>query len=330
MDGERRAVRGNRREWLQLMAALGVGAVVERLFPPTLARAWPAHAGQQPVDRLAAFRAQFGANPIQSQALGENLTLLSGPGGSVVVLHGADGLVMVDTFVAPAWPNLKQALSTFGKLPLKFVINTHWHFDHTDNNAPLHAAGATVLAHENTKRRMSEPHHLAIIDLAIPPSPPGALPQRVFKDGYRLEANGERLTLTHIPRSHTDSDVAVRFEKANVLHAGDAFFSGMYPYIDGSTGGSLDGMLAGVDTLLAMANDATKVVAGHGPLATKADLAKFRDMLSTAGNRVRALKTAGKTAEEAVAAKPLADLEPVWGKGLFNSDVFVQIAYATV
>jgi cyclase len=330
MDSERRAVRGTRREWLQLMAALGVGAMVERLFPPTLARAWPAQGGQQPVDRLAAFRAQFGAAPIQSQALSEKLTLLSGPGGSVVVLHGADGLVMVDTFVAPAWPNLKQALSTFGKLPLKTVINTHWHFDHTDNNAPLRAAGATLLAHENTKRRMSEAHHLAIIDLAIPPSPPDALPQRVFKEGYRLEANGEWLTLTHIPRAHTDSDVAVRFEKANVLHAGDAFFSGMYPYIDGSTGGSLDGMLAGVDTLLAMADDATKVVAGHGPLATKADLAKFRDMLSTAGNRVRALKSAGKTAEEAVAAKPLADFEPVWGKGLFNGDVFVQIAYAVI
>src|SRR5947207_2374653 len=152
--------------------------------------------GRTTQDRAAAFRAQIGAIPIQAQPLAENLTLLAGPGGNVVELHGSDGLVVVDTFVAPAWPKFQESLKGFGA-PVKFVINTHWHFDHTDNNAPLRAGGATLVAHENTRLRMTQPHHLAVLELDFAPSPAAALPQRVFKDGYKLEANGERLMVTH-------------------------------------------------------------------------------------------------------------------------------------
>src|SRR5437870_3414984 len=217
-----------RREWLRMMAAMGAGALVDGLLPRELARA-----ANHPQDPVAAARARIGAIPIQAQPLGENLTLLAGPGGNVVVLRGSDGLVVVDTFVAPAWPKFQESLKGFA-VPVKFVINTHWHFDHTDNNAPLRAGGATLVAHENTKLRMTEPHHLAVLELDFPPSPAAALPQRVFKDGYKLEANGDRLAVTHVPPAHTDTDVVVRFEKANVLHAGDVFFNGRYPYIDGS------------------------------------------------------------------------------------------------
>src|SRR2546422_5413807 len=185
---------------------------------------------QQPTqDRTAAFRAQIGAVPIQAQRLGENLTLLSGPGGNVVVLHGSDGLIVVDTFAAPAWPKLQDWLKALGA-PVKFVINTHWHFDHTDNNAPLRAAGATVVAHENTRRRMSQPHHLAVLELDFPPSPAGALPQRAFKDAYTLEANGERLAGSHGRTGHTDTDVIERFEQANLLHPGHGLFNCRPPY----------------------------------------------------------------------------------------------------
>jgi len=318
-----------RREWLQMMAAMGAGALVEGLFPPGLARAATRQAAQQQ-DRAAAFRAQIGAIPIQAQPLAENLTLLAGPGGNVVVLHGSDGLVVVDTFVAPAWPKFQESLKGFGA-PVKFVINTHWHFDHTDNNAPLRAGGATVVAHENTKLRMTQRHHLAVLELDLPPSPAGALPQRVFKDGYKLEANGERLTVTHVPPAHTDTDVTVRFEKANVLHTGDVFFNGgVYPYIDGSTGGRIDGMIEAADRLLSLADADTKIVPGHGPLGTKADYTKYRDMLSTAANRVRKLKASGKSVEECVAAKPFADLEADWGKGRLNGDAFVKVVYLTL
>src|SRR2546425_5242200 len=186
-----------RREWLQMMAAMGAGALVEGLFPPELARAATRRAAQQQQDRVAQFRAQIGAIPIQSQPLAKNVTLLAGPGGNVVVLQGSDGLVVVDTFVAPAWPKLQESLKRFGA-PVKFVINTHWHFDHTDNNAPLRAGGAMLVAHENTKLRMTQPHHLAVLELDFP--------QRVFKEGYKLEANGEKLAVTHVPPAHTDTD----------------------------------------------------------------------------------------------------------------------------
>src|SRR5437773_10025996 len=311
-----------------MMAAMGAGALVEGLFPPELARAATRRAAQQQ-HRVAQFRAQIGAIPLQSQPLAKNVTLLAGPGGNVVVLHGSDGLVVVDTFVAPAWPKFQESLKGFGA-PVKTVINTHWHFDHTDNNAPLRAGGATLVAHENTKLRMTQPHHLAVLELDLPPSPPGALPQRVFKDGYKLEANGERLAVTHVPPAHTDSDVAVRFEKANVLHTGDVLFNGRYPYIDGSTGGRVDGMIAAADRLLSLADSDTKVVPGHGPLGTKAELARYRDMLSKAADRVRTLKASGKSVEEAIAAKPFADLEADWGKGRLNGDSFVKVIYLTL
>jgi len=312
-----------------MMAAMGAGALIDGLFPRGLAHAATRRAAQQQQDRLAQFRAQIGAIPIQSQPLAENLTLFAGPGGNVVVLHGSDGLVLVDTFVAPAWPKFQESLKGLGA-PVKTVINTHWHFDHTDNNAALRAGGATVVAHENTRLRMTQPHHLAVLELDFPPSPAAALPQQVFKDGYKLEANGERLAVTHVPPAHTDTDVIVRFEQANVLHGGDTFFNGRYPYIDGSTGGRVDGMIAAADRLLSLADANTKIVPGHGPLGTKADLAKYRDMLSTAADRVRKLKASGKSLEECMAAKPLTDLDADWGKGAFNGETFVKVVYLTL
>jgi len=315
-------------------ATLAGSAFVAHLFPASLLRASAptvysdfVHAQQTsapPADPVAAFRAQMAANPIQPQKLADNLTLLSGPGGNVVVLNGADGKFVVDTFVLPAWPKLKESLDALGNASLKTVINTHWHFDHVDNNASLHSAGATVLAHDNTKKRMSEAHDLPILNLHFPASPAEALPQQTFASTHKLQANGETLLLEHLAPAHTDTDVFVHFQKANVIHMGDTFFNGIYPYIDASTGGSVKGMIAAANKVLPLANDSTKIIPGHGPLGTKADLVKFRDMLATARDHVQKLKSAGKSAQEAVAAKPLADLEESWGKGFFNGDVFVQ------
>jgi len=312
-----------RREWLQMMGVLSAGAVADALFPRTLF-------GQQAAqDPLAAFRAQIGAIPIQTRQLRDNLTMLSGPGGNVVVLHGAEGLVVVDTFVAPAWPRLEDSLKSLGA-PVKFVINTHWHFDHTDNNAAFHGAGATLVAHENTKRRMSKPQRIEMLQLDFPPSPAAALPERVFKDGWKLAANGEQVEVSHVAPAHTDTDVIVRFERGNVLHAGDTYFNGRYPLIDWSTGGKIDGMIAAADRLLGMAAADTAIVPGHGPVATKDQLVKYRDMLSAAADRVRKLKAAGKSLEECIAAKPLTDFESDWGSGRYKGDDFVKIVYSSL
>jgi cyclase len=332
----------SRREMLRGSVTLAGSALLAHLLSSTSLRASAmsnAQAAPSAADLLASMRAKFNAAPIQSQKLADNVTMLSGPGGSVVVLNGPDGKFVVDTFVAPAWPRLKEALDDLGSAPVKYVIDTHWHFDHTDNNAPLHAAGATVLAHENTKKRMSEPHDLpvlyrgpdgALAGLHFDPSPAEALPQQSFAASYKLQANGEILALQHFAPAHTDTDIYVHFQKANVISMGDTFFNGMYPYIDPGTCGKITGMIAAADKILSLADNDTKIVAGHGPLGNKADLMKSRDMLITSRDRVQKLKSAGKSPQEAVAERPFADLDPVWGKGIINSDQWVYVVYLTL
>jgi cyclase len=299
-----------------------------------------------PAKLVAAKRAQFNAAPLQTQTLGEGLTMFSGPGGTVVALSGPEGKFVVDTFIAPAWPRLEQALAGLGSEPVKCVINTHWHIDHTDNNAQLRSAGAEIVAHENTRKRMAEPHDLpfvyrasngALFGLHIDPKPADALPQQTFVDSYQLQANRETLALQYLAPAHTDTDIYVHFERANVIQVGDLLFNSMYPYIDSSTGGKINGMIAAAGQILSLADNDTKIVAGHGPivpghspLANKADLAKFRDMLVTCRDRVEKFKSAGKSAAEAIAEKPFADLDPVWGNGIVNTEQWVHIIYLTL
>jgi cyclase len=332
----------SRREMLRGSATLAGSAFLTHFFPASLLRASAAgysHRAPSPAALLASMRAKFNAAPMETQQLADNVIMFDGPGGAVTVLNGPDGKFVVDTFVAPAWPKLKEALDDLGNAPVQYVIDTHWHFDHTDNNAHLHAAGATVLAHENTKKRMSEPHDLPVLyrgpdgalsGLHFDPSPAEALPQQTFAASYELQANGEILELQHVTFAHTDSDIYVHFQKANVISMGDLFFNGMYPYIDPGTGGTIDGMIAAADKILSLADSDTKIVAGHGPLGDKADLMKSRDMLITSRDRVQKLKSAGKSALEAVAEKPFADLDSAWGKGIINSEQFVQIVYLTL
>jgi cyclase len=322
-----------RREMLRGSAALAGSAFLAQLFPGSLLRAASPVRGLQtasPADRATAFRAQMGATPIKSEKLADNLTLLSGPGGNVVVLTGPDGKFIVDNFVSPAWPKLKEALTGLGDAPLKYAIDTHWHFDHTDNNAALHAAGATVLAHENTKKRMSEAHEIPILGLHFDPSPAEALPQKTFTSSFKLQANGENLSLQYFAPAHTDSDIYVHFEKANAIHMGDTFFNHAYPFVDPGSSGKVKGMIAAADKILAIANNDTKIVPGHGPLGTKADLTRSRDMLLTAVGRVEKLKDEGKSFQEAAAAKPLADLDATWATGFLTGDLFVQVIYLTL
>jgi glyoxylase-like metal-dependent hydrolase (beta-lactamase superfamily II) len=174
---------------------------------------------------------------------------------------------------------------------------------------------------------MSETHTLAVLNLTFAPSPAEALPQQTFAQTHKITMNGETVSLVHVPPAHTDSDIYIHFEKGNVLQTGDIFFNGFYPYIDSGTGGSVSGMIAGAAKLLAVADNNTKIVPGHGPLGNKADLMKYHDMMTTVREHLQKLKSSGKTVQEAVAAKPLADLDAAWGKGLFNSDTFIQIAY---
>lgn len=320
-----------RRKILQSAVPVAGGLWLSHFLPARFLSATAQTPAQQPpADAAAGFRAQLGATPIQAQKLADNLTMLSGPGGNVVVLDGPDGKLVVDNFVAPAWAHLKEALDAISKNPVKHAVDTHWHFDHADNNANIRSLGATLIAHENTKKRLSEAHELPVLGLKFPPSPADALPQKIFSETHNLTLNGETVHLLHVAPAHTDTDIMAHFPKANVLQTGDVCFHGRYPYIDGGTGGKIDGMIAANDKILAMIDNNTKVIPGHGPLATKADVQAFRELLVTARDRVSKLKSAGKSAQEAVAAKPFADLEDAWGHGFFNGDVFVQIVYLTL
>ena len=265
-------MQSTRREMLRNSAGFAGSAFLAQLLPASLLSAGvpgvPQQAANAPADRLAAMRGQMGATPIQAQPLAENLTLLSGPGGNVVVLNGPDGKMVVDTFLLPAWPKLKETLDGLGNAPVKTVIDTHWHFDHTDNNGNLHAAGATVLAHENTKTRMAQPHDNALLGLHIPASPADALPQQTFSSSQKLQANGEIVMLQYFQPAHTDTDIYINFQNANVIHMGDTFFNGVYPVIDAGTGGKVDGMIV-ADKILSLADKTPRSFRGMARQGTK-------------------------------------------------------------
>jgi len=281
-------------------------------------------------DPIAQRKAQMAAIPLVTTKLRDNMFLLSGPGGNMIVLNGPDGKVLVDSSVAAVAPKIKVAMDAMGPAPLKILINTHWHFDHTDGNEAMHQAGAFIVAHENTRKRLSTVQEVKLLGLRLDAYPPAAWPQQTFTDGTRLFLNNEELTLAYFPPAHTDSDIYVRYEKSNVLHMGDVLFNGMYPFIDPSSGGNIDGMIAGVARGLTLVDADTKVVPGHGPVGDKAALAAHHDMLVTVRERVHALKSAGKSQQEAVAAKPTADLDATWAKGAITPDFFTTLVYLTL
>ena len=333
MDFDTSVQRATRRQILQATGSLAGGWALSHLFPQPLsaaARRLAQPFAALPIDGVAQARLRFEKTPIESVKLSDSLTLLMGPGGNVVVLSGTDGKLIVDTFTQLAWDRFKKALDEISKAPLKVAVDSHWHWDHTDNNVNVRAAGASIIAHENTLKRMSESHDLDVINLHFDPSPENALPQRTFKESYQMHFSGEHVSLGRFAPAHTDSDIYIHFQKANVLHMGDVFFNGIYCYIDRGTNGSIHGMIAGATKMMAMIDNNTKVVPGHGPLGNKADLRKFRDMMIVARDRVQKVKTAGKSLDQAIAAKLFSDLDPVWGGGFLKGDGFTRVVYTTL
>jgi cyclase len=318
----------SRRTFLRTASTLTGSALLVRYVPDFVAYADMRQAAATKPDPVAAMRNQMGAAPIQTTPLGDRLVMLSGPGGNVVVLHGPDGKFVVDSFVQPAWPRLKTTLDGLDGTPVKTLIDTHWHFDHTDNNANFRRAGASIVAHVQTKTRMTEPHDL--LGMHFDPSPADALPTQTFADPRTIRANGEEVQLSHIPPAHTDTDIFVHYTKGNVLHMGDVFFNGMYPFIDAGTGGNVNGMIDGAERALAVTNAQTKIVPGHGPLGDRAALDTYRTVLATIRDRVWTQKKAGRTLAEVQAAKPTAEFDAVWGKGMMPPDDFIALVYNTL
>ncbi len=309
----------SRRDFLRSAAALAASAALA----PSLLRAQQASLA----NIVETYRALGAKTPIKVTPLASNLYLLQGVGGNMAALTGGDGTLLVDSSVTTAAPFIQQALTSVKAPPLTLLVNTHWHFDHTDGNAPLHAAGAEIVAQENTLKRLSAPQYMAALDVHFAAAPLAGRPTRTFADTYALNGNGHTVNLQHFAPAHTDSDIYVWFPDANVLHVADIWFNGFYPLIDYSSGGRLPGMIAAADTALKLARPDTKIIPGHGPLGDRAALQSYRDMLATVHDRVAKLKGQGKSLEETVASKPTADLDATWGKGLLTPDQFVTIAY---
>jgi cyclase len=278
----------------------------------------------------AAAHAQqdFSKVEVKSQQVAGNIYMLTGAGGNIGALVGDDGILIIDDQYAPLSPKIHEALAKLSSKPVKFLVNTHYHGDHTGGNEIFGGEGAIIVAQDNVRKRLSEKQVIELFKMENPPMPKAGLPVVTFTEDIGLHINGEDLHVFHVPNAHTDGDSLIYFSKSNVLHTGDTLFNGFYPFIDVGGGGSINGMIAADDKVLGMINDDTKIIPGHGPLATPKDLKAFRDMLATLRDNVAKLIKEGKSADEVVAAQPSKDLDPVWGKGFLKPEQFVRIVYS--
>jgi glyoxylase-like metal-dependent hydrolase (beta-lactamase superfamily II) len=265
---------------------------------------------------------------IRTVPVADGIHMLMGRGGNIAVFTGEDGPLLVDDQFAPLTPKIVAAVRALQDAPIRFVVNTHWHGDHTGGNENLGRAGALIVAHHHVRRRMAEGLESALRGTTIPPAPPEALPVLTFGEDLDLHWNGGTVEVRHVDPAHTDGDAVVWFREADVVHAGDLYFNGTYPFVDIESGGSVDGMLAGVDAILARAGDRTRIIPGHGPLSNRAELRVYRDMLARVRERIAAAITEGKDADATVAARPTADLDAKWGGGFLSPEQFVRILHA--
>jgi len=264
------------------------------------------------------------------QTLRRNISVLLGAGGNIAVLTGPDGKLLVDAEIITARPHVSAALASINADPIKQLINTHWHFDHTGGNEWLHEAGASILAQENTRKHLSRVTRVEGWQHTFPAASAGAIPSTVFKEDYTLHANGTTLYLKHYSPAHTDSDISVHFAEADVFHTGDTFWNRDYPFIDYSTGGSIDGTIRAAEANLAKVTDKMIVIPGHGAVGGKADLMLFRDVLVEIRDKVAALKKQGKSLAEVVAAKPGARYDAGWGNLFMSPAAFIALVYQGV
>src|ERR1700751_850458 len=305
----------------QFLISSGVAVAAACLTTPRLF-------AQKGLVEIALKHASTAKVPVQN--LRRNISVLLGPGGNIAVLTGPDGKLLVDAEIITARPHVSEALASINADPIKQLINTHWHFDHTGGNDWIHQAGASILAHENTRKRLSVDTRVEGWVYTFPAAPAGAIPTTVFQDEHTVHANGSTLALKHYSPAHTDSDISVHFTEADVLHTGDTFWNREYPFIDYSTGGSIDGQIRAAEANLTKVSATTIVIPGHGAIGGKARPALFRDVLVGAREKVAKLKKQGRTLEEVISAKPTAPYDAEWGQGFQSPKSFLGWVYQGV
>jgi glyoxylase-like metal-dependent hydrolase (beta-lactamase superfamily II) len=267
---------------------------------------------------------------IEVNRLRRDIAVLEGSGGNIAVLTGKDGKLLIDAGFTVSRPRISRALDSLSRDPITQLINTHWHVDHTDGNAWIHAEGSAITAHENTKKHLSTSTRVDDWGYTFPPAPADALPTTIFRDTHRIHHNDTALTLKYYGPAHTDSDISVVFEEADVIHVGDTWWNGFYPFIDYSTGGGIDGMIRATEQNLSIATDKTIIIPGHGPVGNKAGLSEYYEMLVAIRSNVSKLKQQGKSLAETIAAKPTAVYDAKWGQFLMTPAIFTKLVYSGV
>jgi len=271
--------------------------------------------------------ADFSKVEIKTTDLGDNCYMLQGEGGNITVAVAKDGIIMVDSQYAPLHDRIKAAIEAISKQPIKYLINTHYHDDHTGGNEAFARDGVTIVSQINVRNRLAAGTRDGPTGAKIPPAPRDALPSDTYTNFSKVRLSGRVADLKHIPNAHTDGDTYVWFKTANVLSTGDTFTNGLYPNIDFANGGHINGMIAAADAYLKLANAKTRIVPGHGPLADRAALMEYRAMLVTARERMTKLVKEGKSEDEVVAAKPFADLDAKWASTELQSRNFIRVVY---
>jgi cyclase len=270
----------------------------------------------------------FSKVEIKTTDLGNKTYMLEGQGGNITVAVGTDGIIMVDSEFAPLHDKIKAAIEKLSPLPIKYLIDTHFHGDHTGGNALFHKDGATVVAEDNIRVRLAAGTTNGLTGNKTPPVAADALPTETYVGGTKqVKVGGRTAELTHANNAHTDGDTWIFFPDANVIATGDTFINGRYPNIDFANGGGIDGMLSATESYLARADTNTKFVPGHGPLATKEQLADFHDMLLIARDRIRRMYLAGQSEKDVLAAKPMKDFDAKWAANQQAADNFVRVVY---
>ncbi len=264
---------------------------------------------------------------LTAERIVDHVYMIGGGYGNIGVLEGEDGLLLVDTKSMEFVDAINTALSEISDQPVRYVINTHWHFDHVGGNEHYGKAGAVIIAHENVRKRISTEQYIEFFDNKISPEKKAALPVITFTQGITMHFNDETIDLFHEKPGHTDGDVIVYFRKANVIHMGDVYFNGMYPYIGIATGGTIHGMIEVVNHILPMIDDSTPVIPGHGPLSNKKELKEYVSMLTGIRDRISRQIADGKTLQETIAAKPTKPSDAKGGRGFMNPDKFTELVY---
>ena len=301
------------------MIRTGFAAVATVLLASAAIAQQPATAPPPPPD--------FSKVEIKTTDLGDNVYMLEGQGGNITVATARDGIIMVDSEFAPLHDKIKAAIAVVSNLPIKYLVDTHFHGDHTGGNEAFAKDGATVVAEINVRTRLAAGTTNGLTGVKTPPQPDAALPTKTYTGAFKIRLTGRVADLRHIANAHTDGDTYVWFKTANVLATGDTFTNGRYPNIDFANGGNIKGMIAAADLYLKLVNDRSRIVPGHGPIADKAALVNYRTMLVTARDRMAKLVKDGKSEDDVIAAKPFADLDAKWAPTELASKNFVRVVY---